>query len=84
MSNPYASGAMPPPAHILASSNLGRWMRELGLETYDELHRYSIANMETFIENALRKLGIRFRNHTTGFWTCRAAWSIPYGSRAPG
>ena len=61
MSNPYASGATPPPAHILSSSKLGRWMRELGMETYDELHRYSVANMETFIESALRKLGIRFR-----------------------
>ena len=61
MSNPYSSGATPPPAHILSSSNLGRWMRELGMGTYDELHRYSVANMETFIENALRKLGIRFR-----------------------
>ena len=61
MSDLPTRDAVPPPDGILDASNAGRWMRELGLDTYDELHRYSIIHMEAFIESAVAKLGIRFR-----------------------
>ena len=50
-----------PTPEIISGSNVGRWIHELGFETYDELHRFSVAEMDAFLEIALRKLRIRFR-----------------------
>ncbi len=61
MSELSTRDAVPPPEGVRTASNTGRWMRELGLETYEALHRYSVTHMEAFIESAVAKLGIRFR-----------------------
>jgi acetyl-CoA synthetase len=51
-----------PPADAVERSNVGRWMRELHLDSYDELHRFSLAEGDRFLEMAVEKLGIYFRH----------------------
>jgi len=42
-------------------SNIARLMRELGLTSYRDLHRWSITNRDDFWATMIRKLGILFR-----------------------
>ena len=53
--------AVLPASEDIARSNLRRWLRELGMGTYAELHAFSVTERERFLEAALERLGIRFR-----------------------
>jgi acetyl-CoA synthetase len=50
-----------PTPESVAASNVGRWIQELGFETYDDLHQFSVVEMEQFLRAALEKLHIQFR-----------------------
>ena len=43
-----------------SSSNLGDLMRELRVDRYEELHRWSVENKEDFWRRAIQRLGIAF------------------------
>ena len=49
-----------PSPDVVARSNLGRFMAEQGLSSYDELHRWSVASREEFWRETIRHLGIVF------------------------
>jgi acetyl-CoA synthetase len=59
--SPDGDGTIYPTAAGIAASNVGRWIRELGLKDYDALHRFSIGEMDTFLRMAIDKIGIAFR-----------------------
>ena len=61
MNSPDDSNAILPTPEIVSASNVGRWMSELGFATYDELHQFSVTEMDSFLRMAMRKLQIRFR-----------------------
>jgi acetyl-CoA synthetase len=57
----------PPPAWVpqperTAESNLGALMRELGIDDYAELHRWSAEHPAVFWQQAIERLGIDFVN----------------------
>ena len=49
----------PPPGYV-ETTNIHRFMRDLGLSSYGELHAWSLANRELFWERLIDYLGIRF------------------------
>jgi acetyl-CoA synthetase len=56
----------PPPAWVpspkeMRESNIGRLMGELGLRSYQDLHRWSVEHRDDFWSTMIRKLGIVFR-----------------------
>jgi len=58
-----AADAPPAPAWLpsdaaIAASNAGRWMRELGLADFQELHAWSIADRPRYWQRAIDELGI--------------------------
>ncbi len=56
----------PPPAWLpdpesARASNPGRWMRDRGFDSFRQLHRWSARERESFWAEAIRRLGIVFR-----------------------
>ena len=57
----------PPPAWIpseefIRSTNIAALMSEMGLDTYSDLHRWSVDHREAFWEKLTRQLRIRFKS----------------------
>jgi acetyl-CoA synthetase len=61
-----------PPQEVLEKSNIARYMREKGFANWDELHRWSVENVEEFWAEQARDL--------TWFepWTKVHEWTFPY------
>ena len=55
-----APGWVPSPQRA-GSTNIGRLMRELGISSFQALHRWSVQNRDEFWATMIRKLGIIFR-----------------------
>ena len=53
--------AVIPEAEAVSKSNLGAWLKELGLSSYSEFHDLSVHQYEHFLQLALRKLDVRFQ-----------------------
>ena len=52
--------AWTPPADVIERAQLTKFMRQIGVKTFDELYQYSIANVEKFTAEVLRFLDIKF------------------------
>jgi acetyl-CoA synthetase len=52
--------AWTPTADVIERAQLTKFMKQVGVATFDELYRYSIADVERFTEEVLRFLEIRF------------------------
>ncbi len=50
-----------PPAGFCATTNLGRLMTELGLDSYAQLHRWSVENPAGYWSLMIERLDIRFK-----------------------
>jgi len=60
---PAAAGPAPmwvPGERERSTSNLARWIRELGLAGYPELHAWSVAHREEFWQRVIGELGVVF------------------------
>ena len=55
------SPAWTPTPDVLAASNLTWLMQQAGVETYDELHAWSVKNREEYWRLAVERLGIKFK-----------------------
>ena len=56
----------PPPAvnpkqQAVPKTNLGKWLKELGLESYSEFHDFSLRRPDEFLRLTVETLDIRFR-----------------------
>ena len=54
-----------PPAGFCATTNLGRLMTELGLDSYAQLHRWSVENPAGYWSLMIERLDIRFKQRST-------------------
>jgi len=61
--------AWAPPAGSAEETNLGRLMAELGAETYEDLHGWSVAHREVYWETIVERLGIVFRRRPSRILT---------------
>ena len=52
--------AWTPTPDVIERSQLKRFIRQIGVETWDELYEYSIRNVENFTEEVLKFLDIKF------------------------
>ena len=52
--------AWTPTPDVIERSQLKRFMRQIGVETWDELYEYSIRDVENFTEEVLKFLDIKF------------------------
>ena len=50
-----------PPAGFCETTNLGRLMSDLGLDSYAQLHRWSVENPAEYWSLMIERLGIRFK-----------------------
>ena len=49
-----------PTGERIEESNIGRLMAELGIDSYDELHRWSVVNRAEFWKAVIDRLGVEF------------------------
>ena len=56
----HQSIAWTPPAEVIERARLTKFMRQVGANSFDELYRYSIANVEEFTAEVLKFLDVRF------------------------
>ncbi|MEO7538530.1 MAG: AMP-binding protein, partial [Pyrinomonadaceae bacterium] len=52
--------AWTPTADVIERAQITRFMKQIGVSTWDELYEYSIANVERFTEEVLKFLDIKF------------------------
>ena len=52
--------AWTPTPDVIERSQLMRFMKQVGVSTWDELYEYSIRDVEKFTEDVLKFLDIRF------------------------
>ncbi|MCY7344794.1 MAG: hypothetical protein LH614_01120, partial [Pyrinomonadaceae bacterium] len=52
--------AWTPTAEVIERAQLTKFMRQVGVNSFDELYRYSIADVEKFTAEILRFLDIKF------------------------
>jgi acetyl-CoA synthetase len=62
----WDSGRGPEPAVLpeqatISASNLGMWLKELGFESYSEIHDFSVSQKEEFTKQVVERLNIRFQ-----------------------
>jgi len=57
--------AWTPTPEVIERAQLTRFMRQVGVSTWDELYQYSIRDVEKFTEEVLKFLDIRFREPYT-------------------
>ncbi len=72
-----------PTSTELARSNVSIWMKELGLSDYHEFHAWTVSHRREFWQQAITRLGIRFRTPPLEILddaqgAARAAW-LPGG-----
>lgn len=52
--------AWKPSAHVIERAQLAKFMRQVGVSTWDELYEFSIRDVENFTEEVLKFLDIKF------------------------
>jgi acetyl-CoA synthetase len=57
--------AWQPTPDIIEAANITRWRRELGFDSYDDLHRWSCHHPAEFWSRVVERLGIRFHQPPT-------------------
>lgn len=55
-----APAVIPTPGEI-ATTNLGRWLRELGMDSWPQLHAFSVSDRRRFLEKVILRLELQFR-----------------------
>ncbi len=66
----------------LQTSNVTKWQKELGIETYEGFHRWTTRHRAEFWEQAIRRLGIQLR--TPAEQTLDVSQGIPQTAWLPG
>ncbi|HEX3315853.1 MAG TPA: AMP-binding protein [Gemmataceae bacterium] len=60
MAGHFRDGAWTPSPEFIATTNLAWLMREAGVDSYDDLHRWSVTHRDEYWRLAIQRLGIRF------------------------
>ena len=65
MTEPSTVPFWKPDNETVADANVTRFAADLGIQSYEALHRWSVEHRDRYWESTIERLGIKFRDHPT-------------------